>query len=53
LNKNDVIPLKINQQSAWIVYKIVTKNTYPSENLKGAIEKSHGEFSGFSRFLNH
>jgi hypothetical protein len=30
-------------QITWMIHKIVTQNTYLSENIKGAIEKSHGE----------
>jgi len=28
-------------QIAWIIHKIVTKNAYPFENIKGVNEKSY------------
>jgi hypothetical protein len=35
---------KINwNHITWIIHKIVTKNTYLSENSKGEIEKSYEE----------
>jgi hypothetical protein len=37
---------------AWIIHTIVYKNTYPSENFIGAIEKSSGEYSRGSRLLS-
>jgi hypothetical protein len=31
------------QVIAWIIHQIVTQNTFPSENIQSAIEKSRGE----------
>jgi hypothetical protein len=36
-------PDSIFKTLAWIIHEIVVKNTYLSENINGAIEKSYAE----------